>query len=397
MKFLHITSVFPPNTADGGVPRSVSSLVKALSRLGCDNLVLTTDANGRGRLSVPCGELTDYDGIPVIYNRRPLNNSYCYAPTLAALIKQYARNYDVALINGNWLYFNFIVRRLLPVLDIPYILYPRGTFSHLMFAKKWLKKYIYWNLFEKYNYCQASGIVALTETEYHQIRKYIPNTPIEIIPNVIEIDKYYPRPSKDIFFDKYPLLLNKPYILFLSRLHYVKGLDILLYSFADLLSQFNGETEYPLLVIAGEGEDRYKKELWKIINELKLEKYIVFVGMATGLAKSLLLHYCSFFVLPSRSEGMPVAVLEALACGKPVVITKTCHLPEVAEAQAGLVVDLHPQALAQALLHLLRSDEERAVMGRRAYNLIQDKFMWKATSEKTVNFCRKILAHRHKG
>lgn len=394
LNFLHISSVFPPAFGYGGVPQAALGLAQALMNQGHDNLVLTTDANGAQRLPVISDRLTHYRQVPVIYSRCWGRNSYFYSPALATHLRQRARKFDLALVRGNWGYINLVARKLLPPVRLPYILYAEGTFDAWAMRHKRWKKLPYWHLIEKYNYRQAAGAIALTEVEYHQTKQYVPQIPVEIIPNGINFEDFYPVPDYNEFAKRFPDLQNRPFILFLSRLHYKKGLDILLPALAEFLRSTDHPDNLPRLVVAGAGNRAIEEALQAQVARLGLGAQVRFIGMVTGYDKLLLLHHCCFFILPSRSEGLPVAVLEALTCAKPVIITPQCNLPEVAETGAGLVVDLNPAALAQAMRWMWATRETHAAMGEQALRLIQDRFTWRAVAERTVHFCQQILEKR---
>ncbi|HAY21123.1 MAG TPA: hypothetical protein DCY27_02940 [Desulfobacterales bacterium] len=394
MKFLHITGVFPPAFGYGGVPLAAFGLAHGLMELGYDNLVLTTDANGSKRLPVISGQLTQYQDVPVIYTHRWGCNPYFYSPSLAERLRESVREFDLALVRGNWGYINLLARMHLPGLNVPYILYPEGTFdAWAMLQKRW-KKLPYWHLIEKYNYHQAAGAVALTEAEYHQTKEYVPQISVEVIPNGINLADFYPAPDYGELAQRFPDLADRPFILFLSRLHYKKGLDVLFEALAEFLNSGQKSDQLPRLVVAGAGDQTFENNLRSQVAQLGLADQVKFTGMVTGLDKLCLLHHCSFLMLPSRSEGLPVAVLEALACAKPVIITPQCNLPEVAEAGAGLIVHLEPSVLAQGIYRMWKNSEERQVMGERAKKLIEDKFTWSSVAEKTVQFCQNILDDR---
>jgi len=393
LKFLHLSSVFPPAYGYGGVPAAACGLAAALGRLGHENLVLTTDADGSKRLPVICDQIIDHDDFKLVYARRLGCNPYFFSPSLARHIRSLAPGFDIALVRGNWGYINYIARRILTEIKVPYVLFPEGIFDPWAIRHKHIRKWFYWQIVEKYNYRQAAGIIALTKSEYAQVKSYAPGALVEVIPNGIDLACFYPAPGITEICKRFPPLADKPFFLFLSRLHIKKGLDIFLPAFARFISSFDQTADTPVLVIAGAGEAGYEAELREQVASLGIRKHVVFTGMVSGLDKLALLHHCQFLVLPSRSEGLPVAVLEAMACGKPVIITPPSNLPEVEKAGAGLVAELTPAALSQALLTLW-AKRDRNLMGEKALNLIQNKFTWDAAAQQTMAFCKQILHSR---
>lgn len=396
MRFLHICSVFPPAFTYGGLPQTAFGLAAALKQQGHENLVLTTDADGRRRLPVPSDCLTEFKGLEVIYARRWRHNPYFYSPSLSRHIKQRAANFDIALVRGNWDYNNWTARRNLTEMGIPYLLYPEGIFEPWAMKRRRLKKMVYWRLIEKINYAHASGVVALTREESRQVKLFVKSAQVEVIPNGIDVDIYHPNKDGNFNDMEFSGLGRRKFILFLSRLHVKKGLDILIPAFGKFLSYLTNPDDAPVLVVAGTGADSYVQKLKQIAGAAGVGSQIFFPGLVSGMNKLSLLQNCSFMVLPSRSEGLPVAPLEAMACGKPVMVTRNCNLPEIEEAEAGLLVDFSQEALAQAMWKLWLNEDQRRIMGERAINLIKAKFTWPRVAEQTVAFCRRII-DEHRG
>jgi glycosyltransferase involved in cell wall biosynthesis len=392
MRVLSISAVFPPAFCYGGVPHSVFGLVQGLISLGHDCLVVTTNANGTQNFPVNPQSIITYEDVPVRYTPRWHTNSFFYAPFLGDCLRQVAPDFDIALVFGGWGFINLAARIYLPKIGLPYILFPKGLFDPWAFHHKHLKKLLYWHLVERWNYAQAAGISALTESEAAAARQCFPQVPVKVIPNAVNLDQFYPAPDREEFNRFFPSLADQPYILFLSRLHPKKGLDVLFPAFRQLLEKCRpGEGPQPYLVVAGEGEDKYRDQLSRMVQNLNLEERLLFTGLVTGPAKLALLHHCAFMVLPSRGEGLPMAVLEALACGKPVILTPECYLPEVARSEAGLEVGLDMERWVEAMAELWHSPERRRHMGEKALGLIQEKFTWKKVAEETVQFSQELL------
>ncbi len=395
MRFLVISSVFPPAFQYGGVPHTALGLSQALIALGQECQVLTTNAGGGVNLPIPADCPTTYQGVPVTYTGRWKTNTFFYAPNLIQHMNNLAPSHDIALVSGSWGYIDFAARITLPKLGLPYLVYPHGLFDPWAFRHKYLKKFIYWHLVEKRNFYKAAGVVALTESEAAMAQQYVPDVHVKVIPNGVNLDDFYPIPDRDALRRAFPSLTDQPFILFLSRLHPKKGLDVLLTAFRRLLEECReGDDSKPYLVVAGEGEEHYRDELIRLAKSLNLAEHLLFTGLVTGEAKLALLHHCAFMVLPSRGEGLPMAVLEALACGKPMILTPECYLPEVARSEAGLEVGLDAERWADAMAELWKSPDRRLYMGENALRLVQEKFTWRKVAEETVRFSQELLEQK---
>jgi glycosyltransferase involved in cell wall biosynthesis len=392
MRFLLISEAFLPAFHYGGLPQTVFGMAEALIALGHPCLVIATNAGGDFNLPVQLDNLIFYHGVPVIYTARWRQNSFFYAPNLIRHLKNLASEYDVGLVRGNWGYINLASRLILPKLSLPYFLSPEGIFDPWAFHHNYFKKLPYWHLVEKWNYAKATGIVALTDKEAALTRQRVPGVAVRVIPNGINLDHFYPAPGKEELGRFFPQLANHPYILFLSRLHPKKGLDVFFPAFRSFLEGcLRKDGLCPYLVAAGEGDEKYKDELTRMTRQLNLGDRILFTGMVTGQAKLALLHHCAFMVLPSRSEGLPLAVLEALACGKPVILTPDCNIPSVAQAGAGLEVALEAEPLAAAMTRLWNEADSRLEMSEKALKLVEAKFSWERVARETVRFCEQLL------
>ena len=389
LKFLMITSVFPPAYKEGGPPRVNFHLAKALLNQGHAVQVLTTDCDAADRLDVRTGVETTFDGIPVVYYRHLWTRSFCFSPGLEMEIIQRKDEFDVGLVRGHWTYINLCASAILRVLGKPFVLYPEGCLDPWVLQHRRWKKHFYWHLIEKRNYGWASGIVALTNAEVAQIRQMGCDGNIAVIPNGISLAELErPRDVKALLPTR---IGRRRLILFMSRIHSKKALDLLIRAFAEI-HKVHPDT---VLVVAGPDEDAdYGERVRFLASELVIDNSVRFVGMVTGPERLALLHSATVFVLPSHSEGLPLAVLEAAACRVPVVISEACNLPEFGQTGAGVVVHPDVPSIVQGLLRVLTSEDERRAMGERAYQLVCERFTWERVAQQTVAFCESLVQQR---
>ena len=174
-------------------------------------------------------------------------------------------------------------------------------------------------------------------------------------------------------FQRFPNLRNRTIVLFLGRLHPKKGLSLL----CDSWSKVCGGYPEAHLVIAGPDSDAQQQSLETLVAERGIESRVTFAGMLRGEEKWAALGAASFFTLPSYSEGFSISVLEALAAGTPVILSRQCYFPEVDLYQCGLTIEPEPLALQAALRECLElSPADRFLWGARAKQLVQDRFTW---------------------
>jgi glycosyltransferase involved in cell wall biosynthesis len=131
------------------------------------------------------------------------------------------------------------------------------------------------------------------------------------------------------------------------------------------------------LVFAGPDEAGTQIGLSQLAGDLGVANRVTFTGMLQGDMKWSALAAAEVFVLPSHSEGFSVAALEAMACSRPVILTRQCNFPEVAQRQAGLIIEPDEHQIERALVDILTLPaRDRAAMGARGLELVRSKYSW---------------------
>jgi glycosyltransferase involved in cell wall biosynthesis len=207
---------------------------------------------------------------------------------------------------------------------------------------------------------------------------------IEVIPNGAAVDGAVP--ARDVLEARVPELSGRRYVLFLGRIHAKKGLDLLM----DAIAQPAIDAANVAVVVAGPVDREYAREWQQLLRRHPSGGRVIAPGAVEGELKAALLQHADLFVLPSYSEGLPVAVLEALAAGCAVVITRACNLPQVADAQAGLVIEPDAGELSRALRTLLTDEPRRRAMAANARALARREFDWDVIARRTLQLCRGI-------
>ncbi len=164
---------------------------------------------------------------------------------------------------------------------------------------------------------------------------------------------------------------NKPYILFLGRIHPKKGIELLIKSFKEL----SLKNDKIWLVIAGSGQIEYIQRIKKQVNDLSLTNRIKFTGFISQDDKLTLLKSAKLFSLTSKSDIHPRAVQEALVMGVPVVVSKESDYPEIEECDTGKIVNMNYLEIAHTFEKLLENEEKLQILSKNARKLINDKFL----------------------
>ncbi|MEM4204673.1 MAG: glycosyltransferase, partial [Candidatus Methanomethylicaceae archaeon] len=224
-------------------------------------------------------------------------------------------------------------------------------------------------------------------SEADNIRRMGLTNRVEVIPNGVDVSDFECGLTREELEFMFPKIKGRTLVLFLGRIHPKKGLLNLVIAFKKVRSL------YPdvILLIAGPDERGHKREVEECVRQEGLNEDVLFLGPVSGELKVGLLKNSDVFVLPSYSEGFPVAVLEALACKLPVVLTKYCNVPEVAEAGAGIEVDISPYQIANAIIILLSDHKMRKQMGENGYRLVLERFNWDRVAKMTINLCSEVI------
>jgi poly(glycerol-phosphate) alpha-glucosyltransferase len=243
---------------------------------------------------------------------------------------------------------------------------------------KW-KKQIAALLYEHTHLRGAACLRALCEAEAQSIRVYGMRNPICIIPNGVDLPDLVESSALEVEslpFQKFAQ--GRKVLLYLGRLHPKKNVANLVRAWKQMLESHPSAAKNWILAIAGWGRSAYEQKL----QELAAGPSVVFVGAQFGVEKNACYRACDAFILPSLSEGLPMAVLEAWAHAKPVLMTPECNLPEGFTDGAALQIGITPEQIAAGLKQLAEmSDDDRRAMGACGRTLVTTKFSWPQIGE----------------
>jgi glycosyltransferase involved in cell wall biosynthesis len=340
LKILHIISSM--NLINGGPAHGIINLNKTYKEKGLSLDVLCLEKN--------IDPSFFFDGINIItLNSFNLFNYY-YCPDLDLWLKKNASNYSKIIINGIWQYHSFQAPRTLKKLNISYEIFIHGMLDPWSIGNspfKKIKKTIYFYLFEYYSLKNAKNVIFTCEEE-----KRLASTAFKKIKFKAKIIRYgiTSPPTQwlksKLFLKKYPSAKNKKIILFLSRIHPKKGLDLLLHAFSIL---YKNNPHY-ILVIAGTGDISYINFLKKLSDKLGIADKIIWMGMVYGELKWSTFFSSDIFCLPSHQENFGIAIVESLSSGLPVLISNKVNIHyEISNHNAGIIFEDNLQGLISAL------------------------------------------------
>jgi glycosyltransferase involved in cell wall biosynthesis len=367
LKILHVIASVDPR--GGGPLAGVLSSSEVWFEHGHERHVLSLDppdATWVAETPVPVFAL----GIAskcyaTLHKRIPLLR-YGYTPHLTDWLRRYAENYDAVIINGLWNYASFGSWRALRKSKVPYFVFPHGMLDpwfNTAYPIKTLFKSIYWKLMENRVIRDARGVLFTCEEEKILARQsFAPYSAREFVVGygARDIGGDAER-QRQAFFSLVPTARDKQIILFLSRIHEKKGVDLLIEAFASVALDFPTFD----LVIAGPDQVGLQAGLIGRTTKLGIAKRVHWPGMLTGDAKWGAYLASEFFALPSHQENFGIAVVEAMALARPVMITNKVNIwREIERDNAGIVVNDDIQHIAYGLRKMLMlQKEQRAIIG----------------------------------
>ncbi len=379
------------NPATGGPCEGIRNSIPELKYLGINNEVVCLDD--------PEISFHLKDAF-VVHALGRGKGPWCYHPDLIGWLLKNLHRFDVVIIHGIWLYPSYAAAKALKFFKkqrytngekkhhVPklYIM-PHGMLDPYFQRDpgrklKALRNIIYWKLIESKVINNADGLLFTCEEELQLARQtfrpYKPKREINVSYGIKKPPFFFPKMNKE-FLKLCPDLKGCSYLLFLGRLHEKKGIDILIQAYSVQLNKsLRKGNSIPKLVIAGPGmHTSYGNKIQHLINQNPdLKNYIILPGLLTGNAKWGAYYGCEAFILPSHQENFGIAVVEALACCKPVFISNKVNIwHEIKNAKAGIVMDDTIEGTLQSLeLWENMSNEEKQAMGRSAGYTFEKNF-----------------------
>lgn len=355
-RYVHLCNGLDP-VRDGGMVPSILGMTGALAARGGRVAIVTPTESNLGDTPLPLG----------IDLRGPRFR-----------MEEAVGEADVVHIHGLWQAQTRRGAKLSRRRRVPYLVAAHGMAEPWAMRHKAWKKQIYTALVEGKNLRYASCLHALTRPEIGHLRALAPTTPIALVPNGVDLAPFENLPDRDAFEAWFPECAGKFLLLFFSRLHAKKGLDLL----ASALGSIATDRPDLHLVVAGTDEGA-KAPFEEQLNALGLRDRATFLGHISGEAARRAWGAADGFVLPSYSEGFSMAILEALAARLPALITTSCHFPELHAAQGAITVNPNAAEVTVGLRTLLRmSPAERAEMADRGRRLVESRYTWERQAER---------------
>jgi glycosyltransferase involved in cell wall biosynthesis len=378
VRVLHVVPSYYPAVRYGGPIESVKGLCGALAACGVELDVATTNADGPGDLDVPTDRWCTQGNVRVRYFRRWPKIEYATSASLARFLAREAGRYDLVHVTSTFSFPALAAGAAARRARVPYVVSPRGSLQPWSLSQKGWKKRPYWWLIEHRHLSRAAAIHATAEIERAAVAQLLPGASVVVVPNGMEpvTPPPVPRAGRTI--------------VFLGRLHAKKGFDVLVPALS-LLARDLPDVE---TVVAGPDDHGEWARVEALLAKSSPRPAVRWIGPVHGPKKFELLASAATFVLSSHSENFGQAVVEALACGTPVVVSRNCPWSSVQERGAGFWVDNTAADVAKALKAVLLAGPSYASM-QAAARALAAEYSWPAVGSAMMqHYVRLIQASR---
>lgn len=336
----------------GGPSQAVLEMTAALTGCGVDVEIATTDDCGPTTLAVTREEIVEHKGCAVRFFPRcsfPVRalQEFSFSLPFSRWLWRHVRDYDLVHVHALFSYVPSFGMWVCRKRNVPYICRPSGLLGRWSLAQSRRRKRMFWWLLDRANLNNAAAVEYTSTMEREEAADLEIKAPSFIMPYGIHPPSLRPDSHLEMR-RRLGIPAERKVLLFMSRLHPKKGLDLLLRAAGEFRSQLFD------IVIAGSGDASYMEHLQRIVNECGLTGRVHFVGFALGDFKNVLLQGSDIFALPSHAESFAIVVLEALCAGTKVLTTPGVPLASLVNVlDAGVICEPTKGSVVQALGSLL--------------------------------------------
>lgn len=391
MRILQVTIGYYPSQMWGGAPPVIAALSQGMVVRGHQITILTSNIIDYQNRVSPESSIGEWEGIPVVYlksfwkARRADSMGFIWMPDVwhyLHLIKEA----NIIHLHGYRTFLFVIVALFAQRYKIPYIVQPHGSLP-AQFGRSGLKK-----LFDQsigpLLLSRAAGCIALSKEEADNFLQ-LGGKPSAILqtPNPLTFPVYADMPDPRVFRERIGIGKDEKLVLFLSRLHEKKGLDLLIQAIAAL-----NRDDIKLCIVGP--DDGYEAIGRELVITLGIDRNTIWAGPLYDIDKLTAYQAADVYVLPTRGvEGLPNTVVEAMYAHTPIILTRTTEVANLIHGVAGIAVDFDVDQLAHAISDLVDNPALRAHYAQGAHELFEKHFDTDAILNRIETFYEECL-HR---
>jgi glycosyltransferase involved in cell wall biosynthesis len=335
------------------VVRAVLDWCTLLARRGHRVTLLTYDAADVPRDWLPCRP-----GVPQLVTLPRTSRLGRLNGSALRTARPIIEDADVLHLHGMWLPSNLQLADIAHEVRTPYLLTIHGMLDDWATSQRWLKKRLFHSLIGRRFVRRAARVHCTAIEEQRQASPWLAKTPVSILPYLVDLEPFRQLAARDASTTASFSPAEIPTLLFLSRLHPKKGPELLI----DTMAELRKRGQPARLLIAGQGGPAYEARLRERTHQLDLGDTVKFLGLITGDAKLALFQSADLFVLPTSQENFGIALIEAAACGTPLLTTKGVDIWRELESAGAKIVERSVNGFADAIQELVR---DRAALAKR--------------------------------
>lgn len=379
MKILQVSASYKPAVIYGGPTMSVSKLSEELCKNGIQTEVITTLANGKNELNLPIKQLTYIENVPVRFFKRITKDHTHFSPGLIKHLLKIRKTAEPTIIHIHawWNLVSMFACLIAQLKNIPVVLSPRGTLSSYSFQKKH-NLFKYWmHLLAGKKLLSKCYLHVTSEAEKTEVLQLFQPKKIQVIPNFISFpSNLYSKINKKSTILK---------LLFMSRIDPKKGLEVLLEALIEIKFPYH-------LTIAGTGEADYLDSLQKIVAKNSIQAFVTWIGFQDNKSKFEVLQNHDLLILPSYNENFGNVIIESLAVGTPVLISKNVGLADyVVSNNLGWIFKNQPKELQKQLINIGKNSIWLDEIRNKAPQKIKKDFAEDVLVKQYISFYQEVI------
>ncbi len=367
MKILHLIATLAPES--GGPAQACLEMAAAVAARGHQVSIYTTDFGAAPR-PLPPGANVDIKTFPVQSPRfwKP-------STALARALGRDISAFDVLHLHSLYLFHDWVGGDLARKHGVPYIVRPHGLLDPYIWRRSRLRKKVMELAFQDRVLRNASAVHYTSDVERDISAPHAGPAPAKVVPLGVKLDEVETLPSPEHFHRLFPETAGKRIVLFLSRLHEKKGLDLLVPAFAEAK-----KTVPDLHLVLAGPDDGVAGKMAALAQQLGVEKSVTFTGMLVGQDKLSAFAAASMFALPSYSENFGIAVVEAMAARLPSIVSDQVNIYREISGRGAIIVPCEVPAVTRAILDLATDPVRAKAIGEDARATAKALYDWKSVA-----------------
>lgn len=353
-------------------------MARAIARRGHEVEILTTDRDAETDEGLVAGMVREEAGVTLRIFAQGQPRAFATSWPLARALDAAVARADVVHLHSLFLFHVWATARACRRHAKPYLLRPHGTLDPFIRARRPLEKRLLGLLFQDRVIREAAALHWTAAEEATLAAPATFGVRGVVVPNGLDLAEYATLPAAGRFRARVPSIGGRRIVLFLSRLNFKKGLDLLVPAFARVAK---GRDDLHLVIAGPDDGMEAPARGWASAHGVAGQ--VSFVGHLAGVEKLAAFRDAECFALPSYSENFGIAVVEAMACGLPVLVSDKVNIwREIAAAGAGLVATTTVDDVAAKLGALLDDPAKAKAMGAAGRGLATERYDWSKIAER---------------